>query len=151
VLFWSLYLPFFFEEIQSHLLGFSTVANNREGFFDLFYFHIYLIYSQINLAKSYYGWSLLGLYHTIVVGWGPNTEGWVTPAFSGKFHKVLIFFPKCKKRVFLWTFHCQILILFFGKIDRFYIRVSTGSKYIFKWLNFIFFHILFIAYILAFV
>jgi len=49
-------LPFFLKKnFQSHLLGFSTVANNREGFFELFYFHIYLIYSQINLAKSYYG------------------------------------------------------------------------------------------------
>jgi hypothetical protein len=34
---------FFLKKIfQSRLLGFSTVANNREGFFELFYFHIYL-------------------------------------------------------------------------------------------------------------
>jgi hypothetical protein len=88
--------------LKNHLLGFSTVANNRERFFELFYFHIYLIHSQINLAKSYYGWSLLGLYYTIVMGWGPNTEGWVTPAFLGKFHRVLIFFSQNDKKECIW-------------------------------------------------
>jgi hypothetical protein len=86
------------KNFQSHSLGFSTVANNREGFFELFYFHIYLIYSQINLAKSYYDDHYLGYIPHNCDGVGAEHLGvGYTPLF-GQISQGTEFCPKMQKK-----------------------------------------------------